>query len=55
MFVIGSIKVRDRLILMKQLLVRWDKHWEGVETTGDMSQLSERCDGHRRCENSRRV
>ena len=30
-----------------QLLVGWDNHWWGVETR-EMSQLSERCDGHKK-------
>ena len=26
--------------------MRWDNHWWGVEITGEMSKLAERCTGH---------
>ena len=32
---------------MQQLLLMWNNHWWGVEIAGEMSQLSERCDGHK--------
>ena len=40
---------KGRLFLVmrhiQQLLVRWDNHCWGADTTKEMSQLSERCDG----------
>ena len=43
------------LVLLKYMIgqtyimavVRWNNHWWGVETTREMSQLSERADGHK--------
>ena len=32
---------------MKQLLVRLDNPWWGAQITGEMSQLSDRCAGHK--------